>query len=268
MASITTFEAGFCTHRACMALKGAGLSVCRFPARAYLIEAGGKHWLWDTGYATHFLDHTRSGLFALYRMVTPVHFDSSEAAASQLRAAGIGARDLAGVILSHFHGDHIAGLRDFPGTRLYCSGAGWQATRPLRGIGALRRGFVPGLMPEDFEQRVGFVEAFARQPLPAALTPFHEGYALPDSDADVFLVALPGHAAGHLGAFVQTSDGWVLLASDAAWSPTSYRELIGPSSIANLIMEDPRTYQATLRQLHALHRNGQVQIRLTHEGAL
>ncbi|MGO4814936.1 hypothetical protein AB4156_36115 [Cupriavidus sp. 2MCAB6] len=123
-------------------------------------------------------------------------------------------------------------------------------------------------MPADFEQRVGFVEVFGRQPLPAALTPFHQGYALPDSAGEVFLVELPGHAAGHLGAFVHTPEGWVLLASDAAWSPTSYRELIGPSPIANLIMENPRTYHATLRQLHALHRNGQVEIRLTHEGAL
>jgi hypothetical protein len=62
MATITVFEAGYCTHMACMALKGAGFATCRFPARAYLIETARGRWLWDTGYAQHFLDHTRSGL--------------------------------------------------------------------------------------------------------------------------------------------------------------------------------------------------------------
>lgn len=49
MATITTFETGYCTHLGCIALKGAAWKVCKFPARASLIEAGGKRWLWDTG---------------------------------------------------------------------------------------------------------------------------------------------------------------------------------------------------------------------------
>ncbi len=71
MATLSVFEAGYCTHTACVALRGAGLRTCAFPARAWLIEAAGRRWLWDTGYASHFHDHTRSGLFAIYRKVTP-----------------------------------------------------------------------------------------------------------------------------------------------------------------------------------------------------
>ena len=99
MASIRVFEAGHCTHRACVALRGAGLSLCAFPSRAYLIEAAGKRWLWDTGYAQHFLDHTRSGLFAIYAAVTPVYFESSQAMVAQLRAQGMRPADLDVIIL-------------------------------------------------------------------------------------------------------------------------------------------------------------------------
>ena len=268
MASIRVFEAGHCTHRACVALRGAGLSVCAFPSRAYLIEAGGKRWLWDTGYAQHFLDHTRSGLFSLYAAVTPVYFESSQAMVAQLRGHGMGPADLDGIILSHFHGDHVAGLRDFDGVPFFCSGAGWAITRLRTGFGALRRGFVPELMPPDFDQRVRAIERFDRVPLPAALAPFTHARALPGSGGEVLLVDLPGHAAGHIGAFVQTDQGWTLLAADAAWSPLSYRDLRGPSRLAGLIMEDITAYYTTLRMLHQLHIGGGASIWLTHEGAL
>ncbi|MCG3017437.1 MBL fold metallo-hydrolase, partial [Escherichia coli] len=52
MAKITAFETGWCTHISCIALKGAGLKVCKFPARAWLLEVGDKRWLWDTGYSS------------------------------------------------------------------------------------------------------------------------------------------------------------------------------------------------------------------------
>jgi glyoxylase-like metal-dependent hydrolase (beta-lactamase superfamily II) len=268
MATITVFEAGYCTHMACMALKGAGFASCRFPARAYLIETSRGRWLWDTGYAQHFHDHTKNGLFSLYRRVTPVYFDAKEAVVSQLKARGMQPRDLTAVILSHFHGDHIAGLRDLQGVPTYLSGAGWEATRGLRGIGALRKGFVPGLIPPDFESSTVFVESFERVALPSELEPFRQGFGLPGACTEVILVELPGHAAGHLGAFVSTADGWVLLASDAAWSPKSYQQLVGPSVIAHAIMDSPAEYHQTLRDLNALHTRGEVKICLTHEGAL
>ncbi|MDR2851789.1 MAG: MBL fold metallo-hydrolase [Burkholderiaceae bacterium] len=268
MATITVFEAGYCTHPGCMVLPGAGLKACRFPARAYLIETPQGRWLWDTGYASHFLDSTRDGVFAWYRRMTPVHFDAKEAVAAQLRARGLQAKDLSAVILSHLHGDHIAGLRDLQGVPTWLSGAGWAATRSLRGIRALRKAFVPGLIPPDFESSVIAVEGFNRIALPAELAPFTEAYEAPGADGELLIVELPGHAAGHLGAFVATAQGWVLLASDAAWTPANYRERIGPSRLAHTIMDDARAYHDTLDRLHQLDQRGGARIWLTHEGAL
>ncbi|MDR2207755.1 MAG: MBL fold metallo-hydrolase [Azoarcus sp.] len=268
MATITVFEAGYCTHPACMVVRGAGMAICRFPARAYLIETTRGRWLWDTGYSSHFLDHTRQGIFAWYRRITPVHFNAEEAVAHQLRERGLFAQDLTAIILSHFHGDHIAGLRDLRPAPIWLSGAGWSATRSLRGIGALRKGFVPGLIPPDFECSLTMIETFEQIELPRELAPFTHAYAAPGADGELLIVELAGHAAGHLGAFVATANGWILLASDAAWSPLAYRERAKPSRLAHFIMENPAQYYETLHKLNQLYRQGGVNIYLTHEGAL
>lgn len=266
MAKITTFEVGYCTHISCMALKGSRFRVCKFPARAYLLEAGDKRWLWDTGYSTWFEHATRSGIFSVYRRVTPVYFDPKESLVNQLREQGYLSADLDGVILSHFHADHVAGLRDFSKLTFICSGEGWQKTRNLRGFAALRYAFIPGLIPDTFESSVQFFERFPQVALPPELAPFEQGYALPGSQEQIVLVPLPGHASGHCGAFVQTDEGWVLLAGDAAWSPVSYQTLRGPSRIVNLFMDNSAVYYHTLAQLNQLWLGGKCQILLCHEG--
>ncbi|VEA67810.1 ribonuclease Z [Serratia rubidaea] len=168
MASITTFEIGYCTHLGCMALRGSAVRHCKFPSRAYLLTVGERRWLWDTGYASHFHSYTDRGVFRLYRRVTPVYFSPHQALVEQLRCQGICVGDIEAVIISHFHADHIAGLRDFSGINMICSGEGWRQTRDLRGIAALKRAFVPGLIPEGFESALQFVEAFPRRPCPAS----------------------------------------------------------------------------------------------------
>lgn len=263
MAKITLFKAGYCTHLACIAIRGATAKTCQFPAQTVLIEANHRYWLWDTGYANHFYDATRSGVYALYPKITPVYFETNEAIYQQLKAQGLSPKDLSGVILSHFHGDHIAGVKDFPQVPLICSGKGWQKMRSLKGLSAVRKGYIPTLLPNDFEQRTQFVETFLQIELPAILSPFKKGYVLPESNQEVIFVPLEGHAAGQIGAFVQTEEGWVLLAADAAWSKANFRGQ-PPSRLANLIMDDSRAFYQTLEKLSALDRNG-ISIILSHE---
>ena len=78
MMNIRVFEVGYCTHPGCVALKGASMKACKFPARAWLIEGNDQRWLFDTGYADHFYDHTRHGIIRFYRAVTPVYFDAKD----------------------------------------------------------------------------------------------------------------------------------------------------------------------------------------------
>jgi glyoxylase-like metal-dependent hydrolase (beta-lactamase superfamily II) len=266
MAKIFEFSVGHCTHPACMALKGAGLASRCFPSRAYLLDTRQGLMLWDTGYAEHFLDATRSGIYRLYPVVTPVFFDPAQSLRAQLFAAGIAPNDIHTIALSHFHADHLAGLRDFPKARLMVSGVGWKAVRGLTGLAALRQAFLPPLLPADMESRMSFMEELPQVPLPVELAPFVSGRDIFGS-AEVYVVDLPGHAVGHMGAFVQGDAGWILLASDAAWSTQSVRELRGPSELSFLIQHNRRDYYRTLTALHQLHRAGGTDIRLTHQEA-
>lgn len=274
MARLHTFSAGYCTHPACMALKGAGLASRCFPSQAWLIETRAGPVLWDTGYAERFRDATAQGVFRLYPLITPVHIGPEDGLAHQLRHWGLNAHDIPWLVLSHFHADHMAGLIDFPRARVFVSGSGWNAVRHLRGLAAVRQAFVPGLLPADVEARLAFVEALPRVALPALLQPFEHGWDLTGT-GEVLLVELPGHAVGHLGAFVQEEHGWSLLASDAAWDMASIHSLHGPSELSFLIQHSRSAYYRTLRQLHALHtqanegaaphnRPPRVKIRLSH----
>ncbi len=264
MASITTFRVGHCTHPSCMALKGSGLASRCFPSRAYLIETSRGLYLWDTGYAEHFRAATAQGVFRLYPWITPVSFEPHESLVGQLRDRGIRPDQIDTLILSHFHADHIAGMRDFPKARLLSATRGWDAVRRLSGLRAVRQGFVPGLLPGDIEARLEFVERWSLTALPASLAPFTMAHDITGT-GELMVVGLPGHVEGHLGAFVAGDQGWTLLASDAAWLADSYRQLRGPSELSFLIQHSRRAYYATLRRLQALHESGGATIRLTHE---
>ncbi len=267
MAKVTAFRVGHCTHPSCMALKGSGFKSRCFPSRAYLIETSLGNYLWDTGYADRFKEATSKGIYALYAWITPVFFEPHESLLGQLAARGMTANDIHTVVISHFHADHIAGIRDFPKARLLCSSSGWSAVQHLSGFHAVRQAFVPALLPNDIESRLAFVEAHPAQALPSQLAPFRRGWDITGT-GEIIVVSLPGHAAGHLGAFVRTDEGWILLASDAAWTTESYQQLRGPSELSFLVQHRRAEYYRTLRMLHALHRSGNAAIRLTHEDSV
>jgi glyoxylase-like metal-dependent hydrolase (beta-lactamase superfamily II) len=262
MADVTCFRVGHCRHPSCIAMAGTGLRPRIFHAHAYLITASRGRWLFDTGYADHFHSASARGIYRLYPWVTPAEWGAPLHA--QLRQRGIHPDQIDGIAISHFHGDHIAGLHDFPLARLVCSGAAWRAVRGLSGWAAVRRGVLPLLLPDDVEQRLTLAETARFVALPDVLRPFRSGWDVSGS-GEIVMVDLPGHAAGQMGAFVRGERGWTLLAADAAWFSEGYRELRGPSLLSFLVQHDRRAYYATLRMLHELHAAGQVRIRLAHD---
>ena len=52
--------------------------------------------------------------YSLYRRITPLFLRPELAVARQLGAFGLKPPDIRLIFVSHFHADHIAGLRDFP----------------------------------------------------------------------------------------------------------------------------------------------------------
>jgi len=245
-------EAGFCTHPEVMVMRGGAWRPQQFPALvAVLRHPHHGRVLFDTGYSEHFLQATRALPESLYRSVTPVNFSNDRAVRSQL---GVNANAVKHVILSHFHGDHVGGLHDFPQARVHCSHAGWNDVRARTRLDALRLGLLPQLLPVDFAARVSFFESCTERALPASLLPFERGFDV-FGDGSVFAVALPGHAAGHFGiCFRDTQERLVFLIGDAAWSSDALESNRPPPAFVSGWLGDTRAYRDTLARLHELRR--------------
>lgn len=247
------YEAGHCTHPECMTRRGAPLASMRYPALAFLLQHPRQgNILFDTGYSEHFLDVTRHLPERLYRSVTPVHLGTEEPLRVQLARDGLAADAIGRVVISHLHGDHIGGLRDFPTAALTCSRAAWDDMHARSRLGALRRGLLPRLLPEDFLDRVNWIEDAPRHDLPGALADFGSGHDLL-GDGSLLAIPLPGHAAGHYGLLLTDPAGIsTFLVADAAWSSQAIREGVPPPRSVTALLGDTQAYRDTLQRLHAL----------------
>ena len=245
-------DAGYATHPERMVIDGGALAPMRFTATVAVIEHPRDGViLLDTGFSERFHDVTRRLPERLHTYVMPVTMRPEDSAAYQLRQAGIAASDVRTVVLSHFHPDHVAGVADFPRASYVFQRAAYERLRDRGRLGQLRAGFLPGLLPDDFEPRARPVDpADAIRGL--AWDPARAGWDL-CGDGSVVLVDLPGHAIGHSGLYVQAADGHrYLLAGDACWLSRSFRERRMPGPAARLIVDDWGRYTATIDDLHAI----------------
>lgn len=246
------YEAGFCRHPERATRAGAPLAACEFPALVFrLTHPQHGHLLFDTGYSRHFFRATDAFPERLYRWVTPVHLHEGMSFAEQLEREGIAADDIAWVLLSHLHGDHVGGVGDFARARIGLARAAWDELRTLGRVAALRRGLLPALLDEAAQRRLHFFEDGAETPLPPAFAAFGSGHDL-FGDGSVRIVPLPGHASGHVGLLFADVEGLVLLVADAAWSSAAIRDGAPPPALVTGWLGDTAAYRATLAKLQAL----------------
>ena len=244
---------GRCRHPEWVTLSGGRWAAIDFPAlAALLLHPTAGPILYDTGYAERFWPATTPFPERIYRWITPVHLPEEERLATQLGRLGIALGDVRKVLISHLHADHVAGLRDLPGAGflalrgdvLACLGrTGWQA---------LRRGFLPALLPPDFPARLALVDERPVVDLGPSWAPFESGYDLL-GDGSLVGIPLPGHSPAQLGVLLRTTDGRpVLLAADSCWSARAWREGRMPSIVARPLFADWGDYRRTLAGLRQL----------------
>ncbi|MEN0064688.1 MAG: MBL fold metallo-hydrolase [Myxococcota bacterium] len=244
--------AGSCLHPEHVVLRSGSLWPMRFPAIYAVLEHPTRGLtLFDTGYGTSFFEATRTFPECLYRLVTPVDFDPQQTAKARLEQRGARVEDVRRVVISHFHADHIAALRDFPKAKFVFLPEAWEMLRHRSRWSLLLRAFLPALLPDDFADRIAPLGGSLR-PLPDTCAPFNHGFDL-FSDGTVYAVPLPGHADGQLGLYCEAEDGPVFLVADACYTSRSFREAIVPHPIAGLIVDDRKEYRRTLGKIHALH---------------
>lgn len=248
---------GACRHLECMAARGGRWALVDFPALCGLIRHPVHGWiLYDTGYAEHFFTATASWPERLYRSALPIDLPPSATLQAQLAHYGISATDIGLVIVSHYHGDHIAGLRDFPHAGFIALRADTRHIAALRGKRwrATLGGYLPALLPPDYLSRVRDAEDCPPRSLPGWMAPFATGFDLL-GDGSLLGLPLPGHSHGQLGLFIPDAQGRpALLAADACWSLPALREGRLPSWLALCINADRQRYRRTFEGLATLAR--------------
>lgn len=258
--------AGSCTHPEHVVHRNLRLGSMRFPATFAVIQHPDHGViLYDTGYSTQFLKATSKLPERLYRWVTPVDIPEDQTAAAQLRVLGIEPEEVGTIILSHFHADHVGGLVDFPAARFLFFEDAWNAVRNLRGIAALRKGFLPALLPADFAKRGQVVSTNTPVRLPSVLDPFTHGHDI-FGDETLYAVELDGHAFGQMGlALRQPSGAYWFMVADACWTSRCYQERIAPHPVTRILFSNTKEYKATLARIADLsERNPEVQIIPAH----
>jgi len=218
------------------------------PTYAWVIDHPEGVIVVDTGQGVHLLD-TRHSPHPYARWEAQFRIERDEEIGPQLRALGIGPRDVKRVVLTHLHMDHDGGLAHFPQSDILVArgelrtASGW--------LGRLR-GYLPHRWPSWFA------------PVPLDLTaepfgPFAASTRLTQA-GDVVAVATPGHTADHLSIVVQDAGTTIFLAGD-----TSYDERLMLTGRIDGVSADDDVASATLDAIRRLTRTGPTIYLPTHD---
>ena len=247
----TLKQSGYCEASEHHVLRGKKKKQIKFYATwGYIEHPEHGHILFDTGYTHRFFEETKKFPYSLYANATPAYLKPEEEAVSQLMVKGIAPEEVSYIIISHFHADHICGLLDFPNAKFICSEVAYNEVRGKKGIPAVRRAFVPALLPSDFEERVQFVDFSS-----ASKSTEYLGKSIDlFQDGSVRLFSCPGHAAGQIGALLCTHSGDVLLVVDAAWVRQNYAAMHLPMQIVRIFFHSWKDFKQSLKNIHLFHK--------------
>ncbi len=214
----------------------------------------------DTGYGPAVTEGAgRSLSMKAYAAILKIRLVEEESPQAVLSRSGLRTTDVDTILLSHFHADHTARLREFPNARILAPGAAYSRLSRARLPYRLHNGYFRELMPDDFEAR---------------MTPFEEFDSLDHplwgtvrdiaGDGSCLTVSLPGHAHGHCG-FVFSGRGKPLLyAVDAQWCWRAIAEDRYPGLPASAVYSDADAAIRSCERVRIFARSG-GQVVLCHD---
>jgi N-acyl homoserine lactone hydrolase len=218
------------------------------PTYAWAIEHREGVIVVDTGQGAHLLESARS-YHPYVRWGVEFRIEREEEIGPQLRALGVGPRDVKKVVLTHFHMDHDGGLMHFPTSQILVAPG---ELRAASGWAGRVRGYLPHRWPAWFDP----------SPLGLAAEPFgpFARSARLTVAGDVVAVATPGHTADHVSVLVQEDDMTIFLAGDA-----SYNEATMLAGNVDGVSSDEHEAKATLQAIGTLARSRPTVYLPTHD---
>jgi glyoxylase-like metal-dependent hydrolase (beta-lactamase superfamily II) len=254
------FASGFCEAHEKVVNPKKGLKKLHFYAVWALIQVPDLGYImFDTGYSNHFESATQNFPEILYRFATPVQLKHEEKAIEILSKKGIHHSEIKYIIISHFHADHIAGLKDFPEAKLICTKDAFYQTQNLKGISAVSKGIIHKLIPNDIKERIVFIEDLSSQTINKFGITEYTWTQIPNFK----LLLLPGHAKGMLGFYDEGSN--LLFATDAAWDEDCFNNGIMPLQVVRIFIDSWMDLKNTMEKLSRMkYDNSGMKIVFTH----
>ncbi len=207
----------------------------------------------DTGYGPRVTQGSnRSSFLRMYSAILRPCLVAKGDALSFLAGRGVKPSDVRVIILTHFHADHVAALRDFPKARIYADGDAWRTIRDASWVANVSHGVFSELFPDNLQDRLLPIEEARRVPLPFELG---DGYDIL-GDGSVVSVSLPGHAKGHFGLYFGQVGNPFLYAVDTHWLIQAVRELELPTIPARMICHDVEAAMSSIARLQVFRERG------------
>lgn len=249
------YVCGRTTHDVGAMFRGEPRGVREFPSGVFLYDgAHGHRVLFDTGYATG--DWHTGWRGAVYRRLLPPVVEDTDDVARRLQDDGVDPESVTHVVLSHLHPDHVGGVSRFPeATFVLTDGLARTLAAPR-----LRSGVLPGLLPDWFphaRRRVLSEREFRDLEVGGVRVRAADLF----DDGSYLVVALPGHADGHVGALV---DDRVLLAGDAAWGTDLLDAVPRLRVLPRAVQFDAEAYAATAVALRRIREAG-IRVVCSHD---
>jgi glyoxylase-like metal-dependent hydrolase (beta-lactamase superfamily II) len=208
----------------------------------------------DTGYTHHALQGPGRSLgLRIYGQALRPRLVAAEQPLAILARFGLAAADIRAVIISHFHADHISGLRLFPQARLIAHGAAWTQVARANYATNARHGIFTELLPTDFGTRIEAVEAKPYWSQAGDL--FGACHDLL-GDGSMIAVDLPGHAHGHFGILFPQMARPLLYGVDTQWVAPAMAPGMAPGYPARLIAHDAARIASSTRTLQGFMATG------------
>jgi N-acyl homoserine lactone hydrolase len=217
------------------------------PTYAWAIEHREGVIVVDTGQAAHL--KSLPVWHPYFQLCVQFKIEPEEEIGPQLRALGIGKKDVRQAVLTHVHIDHDAGLAHFPHAKILASAG---EIERASGIAGRLRGYLPERWPSWFDPSAVVFEK-------AAFGPFGRSRRLTEA-GDVIALPTPGHTPDHLSVAVLDGDTILFLAGD-----TSYAEHQMMAGIVDGVSPDEDVALASLGKIRQLAKEFSLVYLPTHD---